>query len=162
MTRLIFLSIIALTSQLVIGQSNSSKNEKIEQLKAQKVAFLTEQIGLSCADAQNFWPVYNEYSNIKDSLSSARYHERNMLKNNSATLSNKEKEKSIDKQIQLKWEEEQLEFNYHKKFKEILTIDQVIRLYDAEHTFKMRLIRQIRELKAEFKQDSNVQSSSLN
>ena len=150
-------------AQLTLAQDDRSKHEKIEHLKAQKVAFLTERIGLSSADAQTFWPVYNAYSTKKDSLSSARWNERNKLKTNCHKLSDQEKETSIDRQVQLKWEEEKLEYRYHEKFKKILTIDQLIKLYDAEHAFKMRLIRQIREIKAEHAHGSDDKlSSSLN
>ncbi len=149
MNRLITFFLLSILTQLTLAQDDRSKHEKIEHLKAQKVAFLTEKMGLSSADAQIFWPVYNAYSTKKDSLSSARWSERNKLKSNFDKASDKEKEKSLDRQVHLKWEEEKLEYHYHEKFKKILTIDQVIKLYDAEHEFKMRLIRQIREIKAE-------------
>jgi hypothetical protein len=31
-----------------------------EQIKAKKVAFITEEIGLTSLEAEKFWPVYNE------------------------------------------------------------------------------------------------------
>ena len=155
MNRLITFILLSVITQLTLAQDDRSQHEKIEHLKAQKVAFLTEKIGLSIADAQTFWPVYNNYSKKKDSLSVARWGERNKLKNDYKKHSDKEKEQSIDKQVQLKWEEEKLEYHYHEKFKRILTIDQVIKLYGAEHEFKMRLIRQLRETKAEHSRDNS-------
>ena len=59
-----------------------------------------------------------------------------------------QKEASLDLQMQLRWEEARLDRNYHQKFKQILTIDQVILLYEAEHEFRIRLIRVIRESNA--------------
>ncbi len=161
MNRLITIILLSLMTQLTLAQDDRSKHEKIEHLKAQKVAFLTEKIGLSSADAQIFWPVYNAYSAQKDSLNSARWGERNQLKNNFNKASDREKERSIDRQVQLKWEEEKLVYHYHQKFKKILTIDQVIKLYDAEHEFKMRLIRQIREIKAEHSEDKSNRLTSM-
>jgi hypothetical protein len=142
-------------TQVILAQDNRSVQERTEHLKAQKIAFLTEKINLSSADAQAFWPVYNHYSSKKDSLSIERWNERNQLMKNYDRLSDKDKEKSIDRQIQLKLEEERLEFHFHQKFKNILTIDQVIKLYDAEHEFRMRLIRQIREIKARLHEEDN-------
>lgn len=160
MNRFITILLLSVLTQLMIAQDDRSKHDKIEQLKAQKVAFLTEKIGLSSADAQIFWPVYNQYAEKKDSLGEARWRERKQLKEDFDQLSAVEKEKSIDKQIQLKWEEEKMEYDYHKKFKKILSIDQVIKLYDAEHEFKMRLIRQIREIKAEHSGDKGRNRTS--
>jgi hypothetical protein len=160
MNRLITTLLIFMITQLMVAQDDRSKHEKIEHLKAQKVAFLTEKIRLSSADAQIFWPVYNQYSEKKDSLGKARWRERNQLRENFEKLSEAEKEKSIDRQIQLKWEEEKLQYDYHEKFKKILSIDQIIKLYDAEHEFKMRLIRQIREIKAEHSMDKGPDKTS--
>jgi alpha-amylase/alpha-mannosidase (GH57 family) len=160
MNRVIAVLVLSVITQLIIAQDDHSKHEKIEHLKAQKVAFLTERIGLSSADAQTFWPVYNQYSAKKDSLSEARWSERKKLKGDLKKLSASEKERSIDRQIQLKWEEEKMEYDYHKKFKKILSIDQLIKLYDAEHEFKMRLIRQIREIKAQHSKDRGSNHTS--
>lgn len=160
MNRFVTILLFSVITQLLVAQGDRSKHEKIEHLKAQKVAFLTEKIGLTSSDAQTFWPIYNQYSTKKDSLSEARWNERNKLKGDLNKLSDTEKERSIDKQIQLKWEEEKLEYDYHKKFKKVLSIDQLIKLYDAEHEFKMRLIRQIREIKAQHSKDKGNNRTS--
>lgn len=43
-------------------------DSSLDRLKSQKVAFLTERIGLSEKDAQLFWPLYNEMSEKMDKL----------------------------------------------------------------------------------------------
>ena len=114
MNRLISIILLSVITQLALAQDDRSKHEKIEHLKAQKVAFLTEKIGLSSADAQTFWPIYNAFSHKKDSLSSARWNERNKLKSNYDNASAVEKERSLDRQVQLKWEEEKLDYQFVK------------------------------------------------
>lgn len=137
-----------------IAQDGRSKNEKIEHLKAQKIAFLTEKIGLSAAEAQRFWPVYNEFEGKRDSLQFLREKARIELKQGMTKLSDEEKTVLLDRQMSLKWEQERLERIYHKEFKKILEIDKVINLYIAEHEFRMRLIRQIKDVKADILEEN--------
>ena len=71
-------------------------------------------------------------------------------------LSDKAKTESLDKQKALQWEEDKLDKYYYNEFKKILTIDQVIKLYDAEYEFRMRLIRQIKEKKEASKREEKM------
>lgn len=149
----ILMSALILASYAQEGRSNI---DKIEHLKAQKVAFMTEKIGLSTSDAQRFWPVYNEYSAKKDSLHHTRVKERMAMNKDLDKLSDKAKTESLDKQKALQWEEDKLDKYYYNEFKKILTIDQVIKLYDAEYEFRMRLIRQIKEKKEASKREGKM------
>jgi len=60
-------------------------------------------------------------------------------------LSTSEKEAEVDNYINFEVEKARLEKQYHEKFKKILTIDQVIKLYGAEHEFKKKMLRLIRK-----------------
>lgn len=154
MTRLTTILLFFLFTHSLVAQGDREKDKRIEQLKAQKAAFFTEKIGLSSADAQHFWPVYNEFSAQKDSLNHLRWKIRKDLQHNMDELSQSEKTKLMNQQMDIKWKEAELDRHYHQKFIKILSIDQVIKLYEAEHEFKMRIIRQIREIKAEANQKS--------
>lgn len=123
----------------------AQESDPLDKIKAQKVAFLTERLGLNPATAQKFWPVYNEFSSKKDSVNNLRSSQRKEMKDRWDKMSNRQKEAALDFQMQQRFEEAKLEQHYHDKFKKILTIDQVLRLYEAEHEFKMRLIRQLRQ-----------------
>ena len=142
-----FISILYITAFVISSYSQRRENiDQSERIKAQKMAFITERICLSPADAQKFWPVYNEFNLKKDSLNEIRNNTRRTLRGNK--LSNKQKEEAIDIQVILRQKEADISKQYHEKFKKILTIDQLIRLYDAEQEFKMRLMKQIRDSEA--------------
>ncbi len=140
-----FLFISLLTT--VSAQNQMSKDERMDRIKAQKVAFFTEKMELSSSTSQNFWPVYNEYFNKKDSIYHLSRDLRTKLQEQASSLTNKQKEETLDLLIKLKSESSNLEMKYHQKFKSILTINQVILLYQAEHEFKMRLFKQLKEMK---------------
>ena len=60
MKKLIITILMSASILASYAQEGRSNIDKIEHLKAQKVAFMTEKIGLSTSDAQRFRPVYNE------------------------------------------------------------------------------------------------------
>ncbi len=124
---------------------NNNEESRIERLKSQKVAFLTDRIGLSTEDAQKFWPVYNEMSAKMDELWKGKMANIDKLYMSDKNLSVAEKEEAVDEYINFELKKAQVEIQYHEKFKEILTIDQVIKLYGAEHEFKKKMLHLIRD-----------------
>ncbi len=124
---------------------DDKKKGRIERLKSQKVAFLTKQIDLTTSEAQEFWPVYNEFSEKMDELRHKAKENIINLHKTLDSLSEAEKEAAIDKHIEFEVKEAKLEKEYHEKFKEILSIDKVIKLYEAEHEFKKKMLKLLRE-----------------
>lgn len=120
------------------------KKDRIERLKSQKVAFLTERVELSTSEAQKFWPVYNEFSAKMDSLWHLKKSNVRELHQSLESLTSREKEAAIDRHVSYELQKAKLEKEYHNKFKTILSIDKVIKLYDAEYEFKKKMLKLIR------------------
>ena len=127
------------------SQDDDDKKDRIERLKSQKVAFITKHIDLNSSEAQEFWPVYNEFSDKMDELRHKTKENIISLHKSIDSLSEAEKEAAVDKHIEFELQEAKLEKEYHEKFKEILSIDKVIKLYEAEHEFKKKMLRLLRE-----------------
>ena len=53
-----FLILLVLCSSLSIS---AQKKDRHEHIKALKVPFLTEELNLTPAEAEKFWPIYNVY-----------------------------------------------------------------------------------------------------
>lgn len=119
-------------------------DSSLDRLKSQKVAFLTERIGLSEKDAQLFWPLYNEMSEKMDKLWDEKKKNINKLYHSKEPLSEAEKEVVLDEYVDYNLKKAKLEKEYHEKFKKILTIDQIIKYYGAEHEFKKKMLHQLR------------------
>lgn len=157
--KLFIITCIIITTATI--NSIAQENNPLDKIKAQKAAFITEKLGLTTTMAQKFWPVYNEFSSKKDSINNLRSSGRKEMKEKWDQMTTKQKEIALDKQMLLKFEETKVEQQYYEKFKKILAIDQVLKLYEAEYEFKMRLIKQLKENKTshgpscEKKPDSN-------
>ena len=72
--------------------SFAQRTENREKIKSLKVAFITDRLELSAKEAQQFWPVYNDYEDKREAL---RQKERTQIKSkirDAASLTEKEAE----------------------------------------------------------------------
>lgn len=53
------ISFFSLLLTTVVGQNDDKKGGRVEALK---IAYLTKKLDLSPAEAQKFWPIYNNYA----------------------------------------------------------------------------------------------------
>ncbi len=123
----------------------SSQNyERIQELQAQKVGFFTKKLQLTTREAQEFWPVYNDYQVRKNKIIQDRRSTTRYFIQNFNNLSEKETKEMTEKYMHLMKEESDLLFTYHEKFKEVLPIKKVMKIYIAEEQYKIFLLRQLR------------------
>ncbi|WP_143524969.1 hypothetical protein [Labilibacter marinus] len=138
-----FITLIFLIASFsVMGQI--SKQEKLERIKAQKVAFITNRLELSSAEAQEFWPVYNEFFRKKEKLNNDKKAASRELYQNWKSYSEDEKTQLLDELIAFRLKEATLGQEYHTKLKEVLSIDKLMKLYNVENQFKTFLLKQIK------------------
>jgi hypothetical protein len=126
-------------------QAQESKSDKEQEIKSQKIAFFTDKIGLTSEEAQVFWPIYNDYWAKKNKIISTRKDKMTYFANNSETMNNDEMVKYADQYIHFEMELAELLDEYHVKFKKILPIEKVMKIYLADYEFKTYLLKKIRE-----------------
>lgn len=141
MKTLTIISLFAIIFNTAMSQPHKQCKHK-EQIKAQKVAFLTNKLDLSVQEAQLFWPLYNEYEKKKEEIFDAQ---KKMYESfNKENISDKEMLQMADKFIDLEIAESKLLSEYHTKFKKILPIKKVVTLYTADRLFKKELLKQLK------------------
>lgn len=116
----------------------------LEQVEAEKIAFFTRYLELSSREAQEFWPVYNDFQNRKNKINQERQNLSGYFAQNSANLSDSEAREIADRYIDLQLQEARLTGEYHKKFMEVLPPGKVMLFYQAENEFRMQLLRRLR------------------
>jgi len=121
------------------------QNPNIDKLNAYKIAFFTKKLNLTSAEAEKFWPVYNDFQYKRNLIQQERAVLNRNVVQNELNLSEKEMIEAGDKVIALQMQEATLAQEFHKKFKEILTPAKVIRLYQAENQYKMQLLNELKE-----------------
>jgi len=142
----LYLLLFLILTGSMMAQPNSCRHQ--EQIKAQKIAYLTNKLDLSVQEAQTFWPIYNEFEKKKDELFDAeKTIAQKMMK--AENLTDKEKSDLADKYIDVQQAEAKLLADYHLKFKKVLTIQKVMILYTSDRMFKRELLKQLRNCPAQ-------------
>lgn len=122
-----------------------AQNPAMEKLNAYKIAFFTRRLNLTPQEAEKFWPVYNEYQNKRMQIQTERARVNRDVNQNELNMSEKEMIEIADKLISMEVDEAMLAQEYHKRFKEVLTPQKVIRLYQAENQYRLQLLNELRE-----------------
>jgi len=140
---LLFIIFIIAGLQTTIAQNDRANRR--EQIRAQKVAFITSELQLTVDEAQKFWPVYNEFDAKREKILENRRDYLQKYIKNPDNLSDKEYEKLSDDVVKTQLDEAKLVEEYHVKFKLVLPAKKVVSLYKAEFQFKNKLLKQIRD-----------------
>ena len=118
---------------------------KKEKMEAMHIAFLTNKLDLTPDEAQKFWPVYNEFQKKREDIHKKHREEVKGAKENFDSLSDKQVEKIVDNEMVFRQKNLDLEKEYHAKFKLVLPVKKVAKLYHAEDMFARHLLNQISE-----------------
>jgi len=127
------------------GQGQGQANwQEAERLASYKIAIFTRRLSLTPAEAEKFWPLYNEYDRKKMMLQKERSEIMRQVNVNELNMSNDELSKSGDRLVALEVEEANLTNTLHKKLKEFLSPAKVIRVYQAENQFRNQLLNELK------------------
>lgn len=113
------------------------KNNYWEQIKAEKIGFLTQKLDLSVEEAQAFWPVYNQFEKAGATAGKAlRKAMKSMNAKGEEGLTDKEMNERINTYLKAKKEYDSVLADYNKEFLKVLPASKVAKLYVAEEQFK--------------------------
>ena len=123
------------------AQKNHNWREKI---MCEKIAFLTTELDLSTKEAQEFWPVYNEYMKEIENAQKAIYVNYKAL-NEAIKEAKPEKEvaECLDKYLKAQEDKAELTTESVKKFRKVLSEEKVAKLYLAEEKFRRNQITRL-------------------
>lgn len=132
-TKWILLCLSLLVTGMVMGQSRKAQKE------VERIAYFTEKLDLTETEAEKFWPVYRAQKMELMALRKKR--KADIPKKKLEEMSDVEVEKLLDAVLNYKQAELDIKLKYHAKFKSILPIHKVAKLYKAEKDFKRNLIQ---------------------
>ena len=127
--------------------SFGQRNQDWEKINTLKVAFITEKLSLNSKEAQEFWPVYNEYQKKRNALRKKGHQEiRSKIKDSDA-LTEKEAENLLALHIKIEEEEEALDTKFLKNVSTVISAKKTLLLLRSEEEFKRQLMKQYRQNK---------------
>lgn len=141
---------ITITLLFFIALSAYAQPKHGKRIKSLKIAFITEQLDLTTEEAQNFWPVYNDFD---EKTSKIRFEEirsiRNSIRDNYETLTNDEAKNLIKKMNAAENKLHELRNAFHSKLLDIIPAKKIIKLKIAEEDFKKKMLHELRKRRNE-------------
>lgn len=131
---ILFVLLISFISVNAIAQ-----NDKVDALR---VAFINKKLSLTNAEADKFWPVYNEHN---DKVKALRKNLRQSYKKDVDKMNDKELEELYQLTIKTKQAESELYKVYYDKIKAIIGVKKIVLLHLAEDEFKKEMIKNIQD-----------------
>jgi hypothetical protein len=114
-----------------------------EKIKAARIAFITERLGLTPEEAERFWPVYREFSTRREELR-LQYNQAKATPDPVKPQEQREKE-LLDLGLHLKQQELDLEKEYSRRILNVIPAQKMMALKGAEDDFRRLLIQQIQQ-----------------
>jgi len=150
MKRILVILTIVLLPLSVYAQNDQMKQQRMQrmqQLQSARIAFFTSEIQLTPKEAEEFWPLYNEYWKEREALmrktQKALFEIYESVKGG-AVKPEPELVKLLEAFIANSTQEGEIHKAYFDKFYKILPIEKVARLYVAEEDFRMKMIHQLK------------------
>lgn len=121
---------------LAIPEARAQGGQRLENMR---IAYLTQDLELTSAQAEKFWPLFNEFAAKRKALHQAL--RAGMEKANSESASEADIYAAVDEVIAQRKREVELTQEYLPKFKKILTARQLGKLISIEKRMAKEFFR---------------------
>ena len=125
----------------------AQKQDRREHIKSLKIAFLTEKLELSATEAQNFWPLYNEYEETYHKLRKSSYRQRK--NSNPEGLTEAEANTLLNEMMEIEDEKQRLKQDFIENLQEVISAKKIIMLKQAEDDFNRKMFEEYKRRKQE-------------
>ena len=129
------------------GFAQSRLKEKKEQIRALKIAFITDELKLTTDEATKFWPLYNNFEEKQRELKQKKI--RSYMKRFESSEVEKMSEKEATTLLNQMENSEDEMYQLRKKFvsnlKDVLPPVKIIKLKKVEEDFNRKLLKQYRD-----------------
>ncbi|MBO6248852.1 MAG: hypothetical protein J6N54_08595 [Bacteroidales bacterium] len=143
-------TIIAIILMSLLGtgfasaQNQNKKKDWEDKIKAEKIAYLTDAMDLSPAEAERFWPLYNKAeAETRQCWRLMMEAYRALEASIDAGKDDKEIGVLLDKFLDAQEASRGIERKYTTEYRKILSNDKIARLYISEENFRRQQIHKL-------------------
>lgn len=137
MKKLILISLLLLGTMAVKAQDRDEHREKI---KALKTAHITEGLNLTAKEAQQFWPIYNQFEEKRREL----YRRERADIQNLECMTENEATSKLNEYVEIEKEDFLLKKQYYIDLRQIFSAKKIMQLKQLEEEFNRKLMREYR------------------
>jgi hypothetical protein len=136
-------ALLFLTFMITVSAFAQNMGDKVaDKIKIQRIAFMTQRLSLTETEAQQFWPIYNDYTQKLQQI-----RKQPKLEKPVDELENADVEKILVGQFDRQTRELDLKKEYFQKLKTVISVKKIAKLYRAEKDFREELVRQLQEMR---------------
>ncbi|TNJ45235.1 hypothetical protein KFZ70_07045 [Tamlana fucoidanivorans] len=147
MKKLIAVLLLVVTPILSAQNKNGTSRE---QIRALKVSFITEKLNLSKSEAQNFWPIYNDFEKETFQIKHKEMRAlRNEIKDHAETMSEAEAENLINRIKTAERKLHALRMELPNKLAPVISSKKIVLLKLVEEEFKRHMFEELKKRKKE-------------
>ena len=125
---------------IIGGYAQGRKNFDLKAFQTAKENIIKREANLTEKEANAFFPVYHEMSEKRFEANREVRKEMKRLMS-ATTVSDAEYQKNIEEQIKIKEKEAAIEKEYFEKFKKILPIEKLFKVYAAEAKMNREMLK---------------------
>ncbi len=123
-------------------QAQRQADERKEAIETRKISYITMRLNLSSSEARDFWPIYNEYTRKVEELSGNYRRQIEALPDDPANMTDAQARRFIEAEISRFEKSSALRREYTERMLEVITVQQVALLFEAERNFHRMLFRE--------------------
>ncbi len=125
------LAILFVFNGLIASAQGGDEQTRQETRKAMKIAIITKRVGLTEEESKKFWPIHDAMEQEMKALRKD-YKKKNKSDKKLEDLSDQELEALLNASFEFKQKQLDLKRKYHTKYKEVLPIRKIAKLYHVE------------------------------
>lgn len=122
------------------GERKHKSERRDSRMEAKKIGYITEKLDLSTEEAQNFWPVYNEFQEKMKILKE----ETRKKGRSDKDFSDAEAETFLNAIFEKEQKKIDLQKMYFEKMESAISKAKIAKLYIVENRFRDRVYRSIK------------------
>ena len=134
---LVLVSVVAFAQPQHKKGNHKDGEQWREKVRAEQVAFLTNELNLTEAEAQSFWPVYNDVQNQRREAFKVTGEAFKALQEG---MEGNDVSKLLDKYLDAKKAGEKIDADAVARYKKVLPVEKVAKLMLAEEKFRHQQI----------------------
>lgn len=134
----LIISVFASTATAQVRKMNMADYEK------RKMEYIKKEAGLTDAEANRYFPLYNDLSKRKLELHLQHRNKVEKMKQSNKNMSNEEYRQLLENDVDVKLKEAELDKQYSDKLEKILSPEKLYRAQQAERKFMQREVMKFR------------------
>jgi LTXXQ motif family protein len=134
------LSILMLLPVALLAQD---RKDKIETMH---IAYLSQRLNLTSAQAEKFWPIYNEFRAEQDKLRKERMDNMQTVRKAGGidSMSDADVQKLVNSETDIETKQLEVRKEYVVKFQQAIPLRKVAKFFVAEEEFKHYLLNELK------------------